>query len=45
MPSVTKDNPVTGEIVGRIKELEDNGYQFEGAEASFELLIRKSLGT
>ena len=44
-PSVTKDNPVTGEIVGRIKELEYNGYQFEGAEASFELLIIKSLGT
>lgn len=44
-PSVTKDNPVTGEIVGRIKELEYNGYQFEGADASFELLIRKSLGT
>lgn len=44
-PSVTKDSPVTAEIVAKIKEMEFFGYQFEGADASFELLIRKSLGT
>lgn len=43
-PSVTKDSPVTAEIVAKIKEMEFFGYQFEGADASFELLIRKSLG-
>lgn len=43
-PFVTKDSPVTAEIVAKIKEMEFFGYQFEGADASFELLIRKSLG-
>lgn len=28
----------------RLKELEFEGYQFEGAESSMELLIRKILG-
>ena len=30
-------------IVKAIKELENKGYEYEGAEASFELLINKSL--
>ena len=29
------------ELVGRIKELENQGYQFEAAEGSFELLTRR----
>ena len=33
-----------GEAVKRIKELEHLGYEFEGAEASFELLLRKIQG-
>lgn len=28
-------------IVDRVKQLENRGYQFEGAEASFELLVRR----
>lgn len=32
------------EIVQRIKELEAEGYQFESAEASFELLVKKAQG-
>jgi len=32
------------EVVKKIKELEDKGYQFEAAEGSLELLIRKTLG-
>jgi len=32
------------EIVNRLKELENDGYQFEAAEASFELLVRKITG-
>ncbi len=31
------------EIVKLIKELENQGYMFEGAEASFELLMKKAL--
>jgi len=30
-----------GEIVTRLKEMENEGYQFEAAEASFELLVKK----
>jgi 2-isopropylmalate synthase len=33
------------EILSELKDLEAAGFQFEGAEASFELLIRKALGT
>jgi 2-isopropylmalate synthase len=30
------------EVVARVKELENQGYQFEAAEGSFELLVRRS---
>ncbi len=40
-----KDTPATREILRKVKELEKEGYQFEGAEASFELLMKKALGT
>ena len=42
--SITKDDKVTDSIVKRLKELEHEGYQFEGAESTFELVIRKQLG-
>jgi 2-isopropylmalate synthase len=32
-------------VLERVKALENEGYQFEAAEASFELLVRKILGT
>lgn len=38
-----KDTEETKEILEIVKGLEDQGYQFEGAEASFELLVRKIL--
>jgi 2-isopropylmalate synthase len=44
-PELTKDSPALSEIVARLKELEHFGYQFEAADASFELLVRKVLGT
>ncbi|MGA1862701.1 citramalate synthase [Deferribacter thermophilus] len=31
-------------LLQQLKELENKGFQFEGAEASFELLVRKSIG-
>ncbi|MFZ4537202.1 citramalate synthase [Propionivibrio sp.] len=42
--SITKDDAVTDSIIKRLKELEHQGYQFEGAESTFELVIRKQLG-
>ncbi|MGD2063000.1 MAG: citramalate synthase [Nitrospirota bacterium] len=38
-----KSEEVSG-ILAHLKELESDGYQFEGAEASFELLIRRRTG-
>lgn len=43
-PTLTKDSPETQKIVDRLKELEHEGYQFETAESSFELIVRKLLG-
>ncbi|WP_107669556.1 citramalate synthase [Cyanothece sp. BG0011] len=39
-----KEDAACREILTRIKELEHEGYQFEAAEASFELLMRQALG-
>ena len=39
-----KDSPQAQQIMARLKEMEYAGYQFDGAEASFELMVRKSLG-
>ena len=41
---IDTDDPKVAEIVNELKELENQGFQFEGAEASFELLIKKSFG-
>ncbi|WP_027415161.1 citramalate synthase [Aneurinibacillus terranovensis] len=38
-----KNNPRSKNIIQKIKELEHQGYQYEGAEASFELLLRQGL--
>ena len=43
-PALGKDAPETRWIVDRLKELEHEGYQFEAAESSFELVVRKMLG-
>ncbi len=37
-------DPAAESVLEQIKELEHKGYQFEGAEASFELLFRKATG-
>jgi 2-isopropylmalate synthase len=37
-------SPATARILEQVKWLEYSGYQFEGAEASFELLARRLLG-
>lgn len=33
------------DLLSKLKTLENEGFQFEGAEASFELLIRRAMGT
>ncbi len=38
------DSPQLQDMVTTLKNLENEGFQFEGAEASFELLMKKSLG-
>lgn len=43
-PDIEKNSPETTRIIERLKELEYEGYQFEGAEGGFELVIRKELG-
>ena len=43
-PSVTKDHPAVVSLTGKIKKLEAEGWAYEGADASFELLIRQELG-
>jgi 2-isopropylmalate synthase len=42
-PSIDKNSPVTKQIIDKLKQLEHDGYQFEGADASFELVIRRHL--
>ncbi|RLA84273.1 MAG: citramalate synthase [Deltaproteobacteria bacterium] len=39
-----KGDPRTRKILQQLKHLEFEGYQFEAAEGSFELLIKKELG-
>ncbi len=41
---LSKDRPEVRAILAELKRLEHEGFQFEGAEASFELLVRRTLG-
>ncbi|OWY09031.1 citramalate synthase [Thioclava sp. F42-5] len=41
---VEKDDPRLARILDLIKEREDQGYAYDGAQASFELLARAELG-
>lgn len=43
-PWVTKESPETQEIMNKLKKLEHDGYQFEGAESSFKLMVIRALG-
>lgn len=42
---VTKDDPKLDTLISVVKEREASGYAYEGADASFELLALKTLGT
>lgn len=41
--NLTADDPAMAKIVQELKELENQGFQYEGAEASFELLMRRAM--
>ena len=40
--SLTKDSPELAEILKKVKQLENEGYEFEGAEGSLELLMLRA---
>ncbi|MFB3786751.1 MAG: citramalate synthase [bacterium] len=42
--ALDRSSPVARRILEKIKQLENEGYYFEAADASLELLIRKELG-
>ncbi len=43
-PDIDRDAPEVGRVLQKMKEMEHLGYQYEGAEASLELLVCKELG-
>jgi 2-isopropylmalate synthase len=41
---IEKDKAALKRVLNRVQDLENEGYQFEAAEASFELLLRREIG-
>ncbi len=39
-----KDTPEARQVMDTVKRMEGEGYQYEAAEASFEILLKKALG-
>jgi len=42
---IAEDKALAKKILNRVQQLESEGYQFEAANASFELLVKKIMGT
>jgi len=42
---IAEDKELAREILTRVQQLENEGYQFEAANASFDLLVKKIMGT
>jgi len=42
---IAEDKKLAKRILLRVQELENEGYQFEAADASFDLLVKKIMGT
>ncbi|TVQ18058.1 MAG: citramalate synthase [Spirochaetaceae bacterium] len=40
----TKSDPIVDELITALKQKERDGYEYEAAEASFDLLVRRALG-
>jgi len=43
--NIQQDTALMNKILARVVSLENEGYQFEAAEASFDLLVKKCAGT
>lgn len=43
--NITQDPHLARKILIEVQNMENKGYQFEAAEASFELLVKKMMGT
>ncbi|CAN5315498.1 citramalate synthase [soil metagenome] len=41
---VKNDKALMAKILGQVQDLENAGYEFEAAEASFDLLVKKAMG-
>ena len=41
---IAEDHPLLGDLVEEVKAREYDGYTYDGAEASFELMVRRKLG-
>lgn len=42
---IAQDKALARKILSRVQELENEGYQFEAANASFDLLVKKIMGS
>ena len=42
---IISDKAVARKILQKVQEMENEGYQFETAEASFDILVKKAMGT
>jgi 2-isopropylmalate synthase len=42
--ALTRDRAVMTRILNQVQDLEHEGYEFEAAEASFDLLVKKTVG-
>ncbi len=42
---IAEDKQLARDVLMRVQELENEGYQFEAADASFDLLVKKVMGT
>jgi 2-isopropylmalate synthase len=42
---IAQDKKLAAKILARVQELENQGYQFETANATFDLLVKKIMGT
>jgi 2-isopropylmalate synthase len=42
--ALDRDRALTAKVLGQIQDLENEGYEFEAAEASFDILVKKAAG-
>ncbi|HXG10231.1 MAG TPA: citramalate synthase [Gemmataceae bacterium] len=42
--AITHDRALMSKLLSQVQDLENEGYEFEAAEASFDLLVKKAIG-